>query len=84
MQVTTLEGRIVWSIAMSAKHGVGPFRCTGPAGSALHDPGFGLLGQPGGPVDSVGVNILPDNGALRRDFKEAAGSTLADQRVAVG
>src|SRR5689334_22739451 len=68
---------------MGAKHGVRPFRSTSAAGSAMYDAGFGLLGQPGGPKDSVGVNILPDNVSLRRDLEDAARSPFADQRVAV-
>src|SRR5262245_18835570 len=47
IQVTTLEGRVVWAVAMGAKHGVSPFSSAGSAGSALYDAGFGLLGQPG-------------------------------------
>jgi hypothetical protein len=83
VQVTTLEGRVVWSVAMGAKHGIRPFRSAGAAGRALYDAGFGLLGQPGGPEDGVGVHILPDDMRLRRDLEEAARSPLADQRVAV-
>src|SRR5262245_16649294 len=69
---------------MGAKHGVCPFSSACPDGSALYDSGLGLLGQPGGPVNGVGVNILPDNMTLRRDFEDAAGSTFADQCVAIG
>src|SRR5215831_20067245 len=68
---------------MGAKHGVSPFSSAGSTGSALYDAGFGLLGQPGGPEDSVGVNILPDDMRIRRDLEDAARSPLADQRVAV-
>src|SRR5262249_13852913 len=60
-----------------------PFSSAGSAGSALYDAGFGLLGQPGGPEDGVGVNILPDNVSIRRDLEDAPRSPLADQRVAV-
>jgi len=35
IQVTTLEGRVVWAVAMGAKHGVRPFSSAGSAGSAL-------------------------------------------------
>src|SRR4029434_2538312 len=83
VQVTTLEGRVIWSVAVGAKHGVRPFRSAGSTGSDLYAACFGLLGQPGGPEDGIGVNILPDDMSLRRDLEEAARSSLADQRVAI-
>jgi hypothetical protein len=69
---------------MGAKHGIGPFSSAGSAGSTLDDAGFGLLGQPGGPEDGVGVNILPNDMCLRGDLEEAARSSFADQCVAIG
>ena len=72
VQVTTLEGRVVWSVAMGAKHGVRPFRRAGATGSALDDAGFGSLGwlaaiplrQPN-PFGSMHASMLACGGKMQ-------------------